>query len=282
MSIGDPIRFAGAWLSLREPADALARSVRLTEHLARHLANLPDVTVMDLGAGHGSNLRYLGAHLPDRQHWLLIDHDQELLSRVAHDRLPSQSVTIETATADLDELQWANLDRPDLVTASALLDLASEVWVKQLARAMVDWQVPGLFVLNVDGRRHFIDSKGCIIDNNTDRTMAELFNDHQLRDKGLGRALGPSAARVMSATLGKHGFTTELHHSDWRLEAGDRRWLALGCSWLANWQESAHEQAPEQRAMITDWYRQRLKLFTDGKIGMVAGHVDLLALPGGH
>ena len=68
------------WLQLREPADAAARSDRLTRTIADALATGETVQVLDLATGTGSNLRYLAPHLPGRQRWLMVDRDSALLA----------------------------------------------------------------------------------------------------------------------------------------------------------------------------------------------------------
>jgi trans-aconitate methyltransferase len=57
--------FSREWLALREPADAEARSSRLTRLVAEVLAHDP-VHALDLGTGTGANVRYLTSRLPVR------------------------------------------------------------------------------------------------------------------------------------------------------------------------------------------------------------------------
>src|SRR5947207_1786351 len=75
--------FSSDWLALREPADHKARSARLASTIADVLPSVYDLAVLDLGAGTGSNFRYLSRRLERhrRQHWLLVDHDAALLAR---------------------------------------------------------------------------------------------------------------------------------------------------------------------------------------------------------
>ena len=74
--------FSAEWLALREPFDAAARSAasiaELRAHVARGTAAAP-LAVVDLGAGAGSNLRYLAPLLGGVQRWRLADHDPKLL-----------------------------------------------------------------------------------------------------------------------------------------------------------------------------------------------------------
>ena len=70
------------WLALREPADAAARSVPLTQAVADRLPRDGPVRVIDLASGTGSNIRYLAAHLSGEQTWLPVDRDAALLEEL--------------------------------------------------------------------------------------------------------------------------------------------------------------------------------------------------------
>jgi SAM-dependent methyltransferase len=95
--------FTADWLALREPADARARSAKLTNLVAGRLGHAAPLHVLDLGAGTGANARYLARFLParhrspgppgpqepqgprrrHRRHWLLVDSDRALLAQAA-------------------------------------------------------------------------------------------------------------------------------------------------------------------------------------------------------
>src|SRR6185369_8724301 len=74
--------FSADWLSLREPFDAAARATPLVAELRRHIprgTSAAPFEVVDLGAGAGSNLRYLAPRVGGEQQWRLVDHDRVLL-----------------------------------------------------------------------------------------------------------------------------------------------------------------------------------------------------------
>ncbi|MFM7687976.1 MAG: class I SAM-dependent methyltransferase, partial [Alphaproteobacteria bacterium] len=71
--------FDGDWLDLREPYDAAARNPELAEMLAASLPARP--RLLDLGAGTGSLLRWLGHFIGRARSWTLVDSDAELLAR---------------------------------------------------------------------------------------------------------------------------------------------------------------------------------------------------------
>ena len=172
-----------AWLELREPADAAARSAELADALAEHLPPGP-LVIHDLGGGSGSMGRWLAPRLPGPQHWVVHDRDETLLElAVAH---PPPGATVEARTTDVSR---ADLAGADLVVASALLDIltADELTaVLDAARGR-----PMLFALTVVGRVTLIPADPL------DAAMTAAFDDHQRRN-GL---LGPDAV----AAVGRRG-----------------------------------------------------------------------------
>jgi hypothetical protein len=84
--------FDGDWLDLREPHDAAARNMELAELLAASLPARP--RILDLGAGTGSLLRWLGHFIGRAQSWTLVDSDAELISR-AFDTISERAEAVD-------------------------------------------------------------------------------------------------------------------------------------------------------------------------------------------
>ncbi|MEE4637990.1 MAG: class I SAM-dependent methyltransferase [Wenzhouxiangella sp.] len=274
--------FAADWLSLREPADHAARSGLLAEHLKKVLKDRGFLRIVDLGCGHGSNLRWLAPRLTARQRWLLVDRDPDLLE-IARARSelhpPAAALEIETRRIDLADSTLDFLVDQDLVTASALFDLVSGAWLRRLAHACRAHRLGALLALSVNGRWALLDSFGSDITDDDDRFVREQFNLHQRRDKGLGAALGPTAAELLPGIFGEHGFDVQTQPSDWELPAGDALTRHLGRSLLQGWRNAAAEQAPEAQGRIEQWYNKRQRALASGELGVRVGHVDVLALP---
>ncbi len=243
--------------------------------------------IVDLGAGAGSNLRWLAPRLPRPQEWLLIDRDSALLETArpesAVEARDGSAVSVETRCLDLAELAPEYLDCADLVTASALFDLVSHDWTQALAALLAHSGAAGLFALTVDGRRGFVDGSGRAIESSDDRSMVELFNRHQRQDKSLGRALGPDAADFLPRVLERAGLQVRIERSDWLLTAGCSRSIELGCALIEGWTGAALAiSAGVETGWIRRWRRERLAALKDGGIGLGVGHVDVLALPIDH
>ena len=248
--------FSSTWLSLREPLDAISRSMQIAERLKRATTKRP-LEVIDLASGTGANLRYLSQVLGGHQEWTLIDHDQALLAAFPEhmsewaaklganvDRSGGELAVsgrdfecrARTAHHDL-ATDLADIDLPvnGLVTASALLDLVSDTWLQALAQRCLSVRASILFALTYDGRMGFDPPEP------EDARVHELINRHQTTDKGFGHALGPAAAEEARRHFEAIGYHVECERSDWRLQPSD---ASLQEALLDGWLTAAIETAP--------------------------------------
>jgi SAM-dependent methyltransferase len=283
--------FSAKWLALREPFDAAARAADLVGALPPRAPGAA-LDVVDLGAGTGSNLRYLAPLLGGAQRWLLVDDDASLLAlapgataRWAGDhgaRLAVERSTLVISASrfecrvDTRELNLAQdierlaLPRGALVTASALLDLVGDAWLRALAARCRAADAALLFALSYDGRAT------CRPAEPEDAEVLELFNRHQRTDKGFGAALGPDAARAARGALEELGYRVTERASDWRIAARDRE---MQLELIDGWAGAAIEMAPDQRDALVAWSRRRHEHVERGRSELVVGHVDLVAAP---
>jgi len=206
--------FDPEWLALREPYDHAARDPELPARFAASLGDAP--TIVDLGCGTGSNLRYLAPRLGREQSWICVDHDQ-LLLRAAIDRIrawatapgwslapapggigvaaPDFSIRVRLCAHDLARGPPPDLPAGASVSASALLDLASAAWLDAFAGRCR--QRPLLLALSFDGRLEFSPA------DEDDEEVRRRFLRHQRTDKGFGPALGPDAVAFLADRLRK-------------------------------------------------------------------------------
>jgi hypothetical protein len=279
------------WLELREPADAVARSTALTRAAIAALGYHDRVTVLDLGSGTGSSVRYLAGYLPPQQRWLLVDRDPALLEEVRvrtsswatvrgyqigrdGDELTIRSrrmdCCIETRCLDLGGLADPQLfaDR-QLVTASALLDLVSETWLSALASHCRASGATVLFALTYNGR--FLCSP---VEPEDDR-IRELMNRHQrASDKGFGAAAGPEAVECADRCFGAVGYHVRREASDWVLLPDTQE---LQRRLIAGWAHAAREIAPDQAAMVESWLARRLAHVEAHRSRITVCHEDFAA-----
>ncbi len=254
--------FAADWLALREAADARSRSDRLIRAAAQDLATRAAPVVCDLGAGTGAARRALAPVFPAATAWVLVDHDAALLARAA-------APGTVTVPADLaaDPARWPA--GCDLVTATALFDLASSGWLDALAAALAADRLPLLSCLSYDGRIALAPAHPL------DGAMIRAFNAHQRTEKGLGGpAAGPGAHGHLARALAARGYRVDEDDTPWRLVAG--RDGALIDAVLRGWADAVAGSAGVTPAMAADWLGARL----GATAALAIGHRDLYARPG--
>jgi hypothetical protein len=289
------IGFSRAWLKLRESADFAARDPHLARRFAAALRRQPGraLRLVDLGAGTGATCRALMPRIGGDQDWLLIDHDPGLLAGQVEEMMlwarrqgypilagggritsTSGSARWHVTGQALDLARdWNVLEalEADGVTASALFDLVSAPWIERLAAWLDQRGLPLLAMLTADGRRLWEPPLP------GDEQVAEGFRDHQSGDKGFGPALGGAAPAALSRALSARGFDIEEAASDWRLGARDAVLLA---DLIAGEAEAAAAARPLDKGVIAAWETRRRQLLENGKLNLVIGHRDVLALPG--
>ncbi|PYR37993.1 MAG: SAM-dependent methyltransferase [Acidobacteria bacterium] len=291
-------KFSAEWLALREPADVAARdgrAQRLAGTVAQICARGDLLRVLDLGAGTGSNLRYTLDRVTDRyerQEWLLVDHDAELLTRAlaitsswgasrgfgigARASAPWDLVleregrTCLVGVRQLDIRSvgaWEELvPAGSLVTASALLDLVSDDWLARVTSLCRKRNAAVLFALTYDGRLR------CFPPEPEDGTIQDLVNRHQRTDKGFGRALGPEATSCAERRLAQLGYWVEREPSDWMISGHSPE---LQRQLVEGWVRASIEMEPAMKGTIQRWCNRRLRDLAEGDSRILVGHQDL-------
>jgi SAM-dependent methyltransferase len=273
--------FDASWLDLREPADHRSRCEDLAKMLARHFDWRGQISVLDMGCGTGSNLRATAPCLGPDQHWTLIDYDAALLE-AAQSRLAAwagraekcngrlvlhkdgKRITVELRRADLaHDLDRVFTSRPDLVTASALFDLASADFISEVATEVVRCRAAFYTVLTYNGQQRWTPK------HDADAAMASAFRAHQTRDKGFGESAGPMAPALLLAAFDAAGYSVSEGDSAWRLEAGDE---ALVGELVPGFAAAVRETALVPEEKVATW-------LTLSRNGALVGHTDTLALP---
>jgi hypothetical protein len=262
--VGEPGRVSPEWLLLREPADAAARSVELAERLGRHLARAGHLVIHDLGGGSGAMGRWLAPRLPEPQHWVVHDRDEELLElAVAHppSAADGSEVTVEARPSDVTRLAPADLAGASLVVASALLDILTGDGLARMLGACAG--CPMLFALSVAGRVTLAPREPL------DGPIGAAFNAHQRR----GGRVGPDAVATVVDRLRNRDVA--VRPSPWQL-GGDH--AGLQAEWLDGWVAAACGQEPELAAEAGPYLDRRLAQAVAGELEVIVDHSDLLVL----
>ncbi|MBR0658259.1 class I SAM-dependent methyltransferase [Neoroseomonas oryzicola] len=284
--------FDGDWLDLREPYDAASRDFGLAVRLAAALPARP--RILDLGAGTGSLLRWLGHFIGRAQAWTLVDADPELAERAFEtiaDRAeavgwaatwpgkktllvhsPEGAWRIEGLIADLAEAPGnLPLDKVDAVVCSALCDLVSRGWIERIAAACAARRLPFYAALNVTGNERFAPPR------RGDAVVMRGFRRDQRRDKGFGGiALGPAAPDAIAEAFAAQGYTVHRAPSDWVI---DRRAGAITEAIAVGHATAALAWERRSGAAIEDWLAARRSQAVNRALSIRIGHQDILALP---
>jgi hypothetical protein len=273
--IAEAVRVSPAWLFLREPADAAARSAELAERLGRHLATAGRLVIHDLGGGSGAMGRWLAPRLPGPQHWVVHDRDADLLKLAAADApgpaADGAAVTVEARRSDITGLAPGDLAGASLIVASALLDmLTADELVGMLGACTGMGRRPILLALTVVGQVTVIPADPL------DARMAAAFNAHQQRTTTAGSRLGPEAVTAAADELRGTGADVLVRPSPWRLDAAH---ADLAAEWFGGWVAAACEQEPALAALACAYRDRRMAQAAAGELAVTVDHADLLVLP---
>ncbi len=258
--------FEADWLTLREPADRLARDRQLLAAAAAHVSARRGA-VIDLGCGTGSTFRALDPLLEAENRWVFVDDDQTLLDRARELQPPAARKRILLHPADLASLDDALFADAALVTASALFDLVSARFIEEFAGRMRARSLAVYAALTVDGRvvwerPHPLDDE-----------IAKAFSEDQRRDKGFGPGLGGDAALALESAFHAIGYEVRSASSDWHLASGN---LVLQDVFHAGFAAPARSMLNDED--IAGWLHHRAEAARAGARVRI-GHRDMLALP---
>lgn len=276
--------FSPDWLALREAADHRSRSASLANTLQTRFLQREAITVIDLGCGTGSNLRATAQLLPHTQSWTLVDHDPALLVAArsklkawadSHVDAPealtlrkgNATLTVRFLQADLVADLDTVLDAAtglDLVTASALFDLASPAFIQKFAAAIAKRRVVFYTVLTYNGIQRWTPRSPL------DQELAGAFSRHQMTDKGFGPSCGPTAPVELAEQFETHGYSVTEGDSPWRLGPADQALIAeLATGFVA----AVRETKSIPNDALDTWLART-------RTGAEVGHTDTLAIPG--
>jgi len=275
--------FSADWLLLREPVDHRSRDAGLVAALRDALGSRDSLSVVDLGAGAGSNLRALAPSLPGPQRWRLVDHDPALIA-AARSRLASwadaaapegeslrlerdgRAILVSFARADLATgIEAALGDGPDLVTAAALFDLGAVAWIDAVAAAVAARGALFYAALTYDGTEAWTPPHPA------DAAMLAAFHAHQRGDKGFGPAAGPDATAALRQAFEARGYEVRTAQSPWILGASDAALIAALAEGAA---AAVRETGLVAEREVAAWLAARRS-----GASCAVGHLDLLALP---
>jgi len=209
-------------------------------------------------------------------------------------------VSIQRVTADLAKEGLDLIENVDLVTASALLDLVSEDWLRAVADRCRAENCAALFALSYDGSIEWSAGEGrpdstapahdplSATIGSLDARVRDAVNAHQRQDKGLGVALGPDAATFAQRCFEERGYRAWRRPSPWQLVAAEHTlgeqlvegWVGVAASSGTGLEgERADRGDVAWSDQVADWAQRRLDALRSGSLRLNVGHQDVLALP---
>ena len=244
-----------AWLRLAEPSDHAARSEGLVADLRKALPVERPIGLVDLGAGIGSNMRYLAPRLGGEQEWHLFDRRQKVLDELPDElgRWAAEHALPAHRSGDVLyvgpwQVHWSALGEtlPDVgahaIVANGFLASLDQAAIQDLADWLVERGLPFLASANLDQRMRIVPA-------------------HALDDAVLLLAQ-PDPVEMLAGLL--DGFDVRVESTDWRI---------------------GPERAELQRALVARvggdaaWAADRIEQIERGRLEIVLGHQELLARP---
>ncbi len=279
------------WLAERYPFDVEARNKTIEQAAVDYLKTDEPVTIVDVGAGTGSNCLYFLDKLQQDQSWIFIEKDKALapalinrlteyasfhkydwsLKDGVYEMLtPFKKVSFKIISDNFSKIdQLVDLSEIDLVVANAVFDLLSKVQISQFLDQLTQNKVACLFTLHYTGMRF-------VPEDPFDQAYIDLYDSHMMRQQSFGQALGKMAAAHLVQT-----FET----ANYNLQTGDSAWNILQDDikmhyYLLNFMESALSElsyTEELKAYFPKWLKRKKELIITRQQGLEVMHLDLFA-----
>ena len=282
------------WLSERYPFDVEARNKELEKKMIAHLAQKIDLTLVDVGAGTGSNCLYFIEQLPQRQIWYLVEQNSDLKKatiRRLRDyanyhkynfQLKKDTIKITAAKRDitvtilnnslLNLASLVDLKKVDLVLGNAVFDLFSTEQIKQLVNLITNSELAFY---------HTLSYEGMVFEpaDPFDDIFIGTYNEHMERPQSFGNALGKNAHKYMVELFEAMGSSVQTAESTWRIEPEDIKMHY----YLLNFMENALTEmnlAPTMNQNFSKWIQRKKDLIITGQQRLEVAHQDIFVLAG--
>ncbi len=275
-----PIDFK-LWLKARYEADAKARNQTLLQEFLKRLPAGETLDIIDLGAGMGSNFRFLHPVIDQNQHWTLVDIDKDLLDAVPRflSKVTGQKITpgkpfhsnekeiiLETRLQNLLNSFSVKISA-DIIVSNAVFDLFSEDQFDQLVQHLDAPLV--YFSINYKGTT-FSPSRAA------DEKYLALYDQHMQRDQDFGNGMGPQCAELMPLIFKKHQFEVITGPSDWVLDTSDPEVQ----HYLVNFMEEAVPELLKEEKVsdFRNWVKNVQDRIDNRELAIRVKHDDILAV----
>jgi hypothetical protein len=281
------------WLNQRYPFDAEARNKALEAKVFQFLNKKTTLTLVDVGAGTGSNCLYMVEQLPQNQQWFLVEIN-EILKKATIKRLKeyaayhkysfekkksrilikTKSKEIEVHILNLSMLEMEhsiNLSTVDLVLANAVFDLFSAAQFEQFFALLKKYQLPLYATLNYEDMLFTPEDP-------FDAAFIKTYNNHMERVQDFGQAMGKNGGALIKQLFEKHRWKVDSVPSNWRIELDDVKMHY----YLLNFMENALAEMNMKEGMQANfqkWLQRKKDLIITRQQRLKVMHMDIFAMP---
>lgn len=278
------------WHDERFNYDCEARNQKIEQVCFHHFYGKKEMTIVDLGSGTGSNCLYFFEKFPSQQNWIFIEQEEKV-SQYALNRLgieadkggyevihgdrslelkkEGRNIKIEYITDSfLNIVDLVDLDKIDLVMASAVFDLISFSQFVDFGSVLLEKKLPLLTTLNYAEMNFNSDTPSDVV-------FIEKYESFMNRPQEHGKAMGKKCPRILVDFFQKQEATVEYGPSIWKLEGESAQVMNHH---LLNFMESASNQMiedEEERMLFKDWITSKREAVEDGVLNTYVQYYDL-------
>lgn len=284
--------FYADWLKHRYPYDSEARNKLLEANVLAYLAPKQQVTLVDVGAGTGSNALYLMDKIKGDQHWYFIEQNEEfqqfLTQRLqeyasyhkyefqSQDGIqqiisPKKQLSFQFIKGSLlDIQQLLPLKKVDIILANAVFDLFTKEQIQDFLSPLLSPAVACYFTLNYQ-------SMGYHPEEPFDLPYIHLYEQHMERPQQRGRATGKAASTCIEEILA-NTHTIQKERSVWDIQQEDIKMHYYLLSFMENAIPELEIEA-ELSKFFPKWIQRKRELVISRQLALEVRHWDLFCIP---
>ena len=282
--------YSSNWLEQRYVMDAKSRDESITNLFIENLPSNKILQLLDLGAGLGSNVKYMHPKISSNQNWYCVEIDPKLIQyglnhlskyfenlgyKVILDEqnlvaIKDNRISVNYVNHSFFDIQASQYLAFDGILGNALLDVFTPKQLTGLFKQLQTSIAPKLFSIVYE----FMDWGD---DDPLNDFFISIYHEHMQRSQKTGNALGPDTIKYITANIPFGPGQVILGESTWELDSSDSNILN---HLLAFYQKSIPEIRTQEEDLIKfeTWVNNKRDLINKHKLNAVVQHSDLLCL----
>ena len=283
-------KFSKSWINMRIHYDDLARSTILIDFVKKQNIS-KNYTLIDMCTGSGSFLIWTLKRGLQFKNNILIDNDMNLLKSIKRNlrHYLKNIFTIKSSTNNLnllinDSLQKESnvkIKRADcdtypindkdkyVISYSAALDLMSKSSI-DTSLEKVNKNNILFYSLCFDGTIKWKSSHPF------DKYISSFFNNHQMSDKGFGKALGYKSISFTTQRAKELGYEVTIADSSWMISNKYDQDKVFLKRYILDIKKALYHMEGIDKSMLRKWYSDKLDQIMNKKTKAHIGHKDIL------